>query len=151
MISSTGNNFLPRVGGQKGHTFLELMVAVSILSVGIVAIYQGLLKSLEYQSQLSSRLYAMNLLDHEAALIEKKFQTEGQFPIAENGKIVETSLDYHDIAFQFEIRAGTFANLEGLQQAEITLTWLDQGRTLSLKRSIYLVNLHLKPVENAEQ
>ena len=121
MILSTGNKPFFVFRGQRGLTFLELMITIVILSGGICAIYKGLIASLDYQSQLSSRLYAMNLMDHEIALLEKKYESTGEFPASENGKVVEAPLDYRNIPFQFTMQAAPFMNLDGLLQTEISL------------------------------
>ena len=144
MISLTGNKPSVSRRNPRGYTFLELMVTVAILSIGIVAIYKGLITSLDYQTQLSCRLCAMNLMDHEIARIEKEFEPQGEFPSSENGKIVQAVLDYREVPFEVSAQVNYFPNLEGLAQAEVTLTWPDRGRDMRIKRTIYLLSLKLK-------
>lgn len=130
----------------RGYTFLELMVTVSILAIGIVGVYKVLLASLDYQMQLSCRLYAANLIEHEIALIENKFRATGQFPIQENGKVIEAFLDRRTIVFQLSLLpAGVENEIAGLIPVEVVLSWADQGRTINLKRALYFANLNIKP------
>ena len=137
---------------QRGYTFLELMVTVSILSVGIVGIYKVLLTSMDYQTQLSCRLYASNLIEHEIALLQNQFQSSGEFSSKENGKIVEVLLDRRNIPFQFSIvPAAVENNLAGLLPVTVFLSWPDQGRNFHLKRDIYLLNLKAKPSVDAAE
>ena len=130
----------------RGYTFLELMVTVSILAIGIVGVYKVLLASLDYQTQLSCRLYAANLIEHEMALIENQFRATGQFPIKENGKVVEAFLDRRNIVFYLSLLpVGVENEIAGLIPVEVGLSWTDRGRTINVKRALYFVNLNIKP------
>ncbi len=127
----------------RAYTFLELMVTVSILSIGIVGIYKVLLTSLDYQSQLSCRLYATNLMEHEIALLENQFKSTGQLAAEENGKVVEVLLDRRNVRFEFSLfPAAVENNIIGLLPVTIVLSWPDRDRHVSIKRDIYLTNLH---------
>ncbi len=136
---------------KKGYTFLELMVTVTILSIGIVGVYKVLITSLDYQRQLSCRLYATNLMEHEIALLENQFKANGEFPDKENGKVVEVLLDRRSVLFEFSLEPATLeSNLAGLLPVRITLSWPDQGRMISLKRDIFLVNLKVGPAADVD-
>lgn len=128
-----------------GYTFLELMVTVSILAIGIVGVYKVLLASIDYQTQLSCRLYAANLIEHEIALIENQLRATGQFPIQENGKVIEAFLDRRNIDFRLSLLpAGVENQIVGLIPVEVVLSWTDRGRTINLKRALYFVSLNMK-------
>ena len=49
-----------RVRRKTGFSFVEVMTTVAVLSVGIVAIYQSFLKSLDYMNHMTNRLYVLN-------------------------------------------------------------------------------------------
>lgn len=133
------------IRNHRGYTFLELMVTVSILAVGIVGVYKVLLASMDYQTQLSCRLYAANLIEHEIALIENQFRLTGQFPIEENGKVIEAFLDRRNVAFHLSLLPAGVANeIVGLIPIEVVLSWTDRGHTINLKRALYFVNLNMK-------
>ncbi len=135
--------------GQKAYTFLELMVTVSILSIGIVGVYRALLTSLDYQSELSQRLYALTVLEHEVALMENQYRSNGQDPSAENGKVLEAVLDYRTVPFTLSVSLGMIEAIEGLIPVEVGLTWPSRGHTITLKRVTYLANLNPKPSPDA--
>src|SRR5262245_8551690 len=90
MTSSIGNKFLPF--GQKGFTFLEIMITIVVLSTGIVAIYKTFLLCLDHQRYLTHRLYASNLIDRRTAQLQAlfrekgdAFQNQSKVPLDENG------------------------------------------------------------------
>jgi prepilin-type N-terminal cleavage/methylation domain-containing protein len=56
--------------GNKGFTFLEVMVVVVILAVGITGIYRAFLQSLRFQDHLLIRLHTINVLSDEFARAE---------------------------------------------------------------------------------
>ena len=140
-ILSIGN----RMRSQKAYTFLELMVTVSILSVGIVGIYRALLTSLDYQSELSQRLYAINILEDEISLLENQYRATAEDPSAENGKVIEAVLDHRPVPFTLSVSPGLSENIEGLLPVELALTWPSRGHNVTLKRYTYLANLNLTP------
>lgn len=142
---SIGNNRSNR----KAYTFLELMVTVSVLSIGIVGIYRALLLSLDYQGELSQRLYAINLLENEIALLENEYKANGAIPAGEDGKIIEVELDHRTVPFVLSISSGFVQSIEGLMPIEAVLTWPQRGRSITLKRTTYLVNYHPKPSADA--
>ena len=135
--------------GQKAYTFLELMVTVSILSIGIVGVYRALLTSLDYQSELSQRLYAVTALEHEMALMENQYRANGQDPSAENGKVMEAVLDHRTIPFTLSVSLGMIETIEGLIPVDVGLTWPSRGHTITLKRVTYLANFNFKSSPDA--
>ncbi len=136
----------PSAKCRRGYTFLELMITVTILSIGIVGIYKVLLAALDYQTQLSCRLYAANLMEHEIALLENQFASSGEFPSEENGKLIEAVLDHRNVPFQFSlVSAAVENNIAGLLPVTVVLSWPDRGHTINTKRDIYLLNLKVKP------
>ncbi|MCB9772305.1 MAG: prepilin-type N-terminal cleavage/methylation domain-containing protein [Candidatus Omnitrophica bacterium] len=133
----------------RGYTFLELMLTVSILAIGVVGIYRILLASLDYQTQLSCRMYALNLMEHETALLENQYRATGEFPQSENGKVVDVVLDRRNVSFTFTITTGFVGGINGLMPVQIVITWPDRNQIISLKREIYLANLNIKSSPNA--
>jgi len=134
---------------RKAYTFLELMVTVSVLSIGIVGIYRALLTSLDYQTELSQRLYAITLLEHEMALLESQYRANGEIPAAENNKVIEAVLDRRSVPFTLLILPTPVQSIEGLMPVEAALTWPSRGRSITLKRMTYFANLNPKPSPDA--
>lgn len=137
---SIGNNRSNR----KAYTFLELMVTVSVLSIGIVGIYRALLLSLDYQGELSQRLYAINLLENQIAVLENEYQANGAIPPGEDGKVIEAELDHRNVPFALWITPGFVQGIEGLMPIDAVITWPQRGRNITLKRTTYLLNDHPK-------
>ncbi|MFH2145108.1 MAG: prepilin-type N-terminal cleavage/methylation domain-containing protein, partial [Candidatus Omnitrophota bacterium] len=84
-----GRFYKGRRGGKKGFTLIEVMIAVVILSVGIIVIYESFLISLDTLKLFFNRLNA-NLI-----LTEKLWQTQDLYeqaggvflPLRSEGKI----------------------------------------------------------------
>lgn len=132
--------------GQKGFTFFELMVTVSILSIGIVGIYRVLLADVDYQTELSCRLYASNLIEHEVALMQQRYALSGELPVIDNGKVVDAVLNRRELAFQIEVsEAFSETRISGMFPAEIAVSWPYRDRVIKIKRKIFFLNTKIKP------
>lgn len=142
MTSLIGNDPRTSLGGSKGYTFLELMTAVAILSIGIVGIYQALLTSLDRQSQLSCRLYANNLIEHRISDVQKQYWMTGEIP-ADDGRAEDVVLDNRRVPFRFTLQTVSAGGLDGLLGAEATLSWTIRDREFNIKRFIFLTDLNM--------
>ncbi len=137
--------------GQKAYTFLELMVAVSVLSIGIVGIYKVLLSAMDYQTQLSCRLFAANLMEHEISLLENQIGSGQAISPGQNEKVVEVLLDRRNVAFVVRLLPAVVENnVPGFLPVTVVLSWPDRDRTMSLRRDVYLVNLRQQLANVAE-
>ena len=137
MILLTGNKSMKR-SRKSGLTFIEVMVTIVILSTGIVIIYKALLMSLDYQSHLTRRLYALNLL--EGALIDVQLRYDGGqiSPGGPEQDIYEVVLNNRTVSFQFTIDFFQDYELLNIWRGDAVLSWPERGRTFSLIRSIYI-------------
>ena len=124
---------------QKGLTFFEMLVAVSILASGMVMIYKGLLLSVDIQEYLMHRLYAGNLLEQKIGMIQRDFQdAEEENFLIPNGETQEVVLNNKPIAFQFSYDVRNLGNLKKILQLDVILSWVEHGRSFSLTRSAYV-------------
>lgn len=137
----TGNRSSQR-HKRAGYTFIELMVAVSILSIGIVGIYHALLAALDYQNQLSCRLYAMNLMEHKIAEMENQYFLTGNLGRSAD-QTVTAVLDFREVPFQFTVQTLSAPGLNGFLGAEVALSWPAQGRTFRIKRQVHLLDINM--------
>ncbi len=90
MILPIGNKLLLSVrwttagcfAAKRGNafTFLEVMVSLVILSVGITGIYRAFLTALNYQRYVLTKLYTVNVLSDEFARAEHPLVQGGQMP-----------------------------------------------------------------------
>lgn len=145
MILSIGKN------KELGFTFVELMTAVAILGIGIVAIYRFLLSAMDYQSQLTARLFAGQLLDHEIAVLERITAAQGEFPSAANGKVIEAELNYRKIPFVFTLQPASVHGIEYMFAAQAAVSWPHAGRVMTVKRSLYLANPYPKETKGVSK
>lgn len=122
----------------KGFTFFEVMVAIAILTTGLVMIYKAFLLSVDYQGYLTNRLYAMNLLDHKISLIQREYQDKGELPVQQRGEKFEVVLNRRTVTFQFDMAFEGVDGLEDVLEMVLFLSWEDRGKTRKLSRVAYL-------------
>src|SRR3989338_1352826 len=72
MTSPIGNDL--RKNSKRGFSFLEVMVAVMVLSGGLISIYKSFFTSLDYTNHLTIRLQANILLDEKIATLNRLLQ-----------------------------------------------------------------------------
>ena len=138
-ILPTGNahrNFRARgCGFQKGLTFVEVMVTAVILSAGLVAVYRSFFIGADVMRHLSNRLYALNLIETRIALIERDYRASKDFDV---GPLTEEAvINNFPVHFQFVINLKPVDQLLTVFQLDITLSWEERGRMMSLSRSAY--------------
>lgn len=123
---------------KKGLTFLELMVTVVILGTGIVLIYQGLLKALDYQKHMLYRAYALNLLEHKTASLQYAFQNDVKVPVFADEPAGNIVLNNNQVSFSFSADYEPLASLANIYAVDMMLSWTERGRDFSIKRSVYV-------------
>lgn len=129
------------MNNQKGLSLVEMVLAVVVFSVGLVAIDQMLLASYSNFHYLSNRMEAERLLANKIWEIESRLSHGGAFPNArEAGNLMGTRKRYF-----YEIKTETKAESEQgsdpkmlLQEANLHLQWNETGRKKGFTRSFYL-------------
>ncbi|MBF0569153.1 MAG: prepilin-type N-terminal cleavage/methylation domain-containing protein [Candidatus Omnitrophica bacterium] len=140
MTSPTGNNPSGCYAGsqrrrRKGLTFIEVMVTVVVLSVGLVAIYRSFFIGIDYLNHLSCRLHALNLIESKIAFAEKDFQSLKDFDI---GPMSETVvINNRPVEFHYAIDLKPVGKLLSVFSLDITLSWEERGHVVSVSRSAY--------------
>jgi hypothetical protein len=139
MILSTGSNprrrRSDRVGRIRGITFIEVMLTVVILSVGLVAIYRSFFSAVNYLDHLSTRLYALNLMESRMATIEKDFRSLKDFDI---GPLQEEALiNNHPVLFRYTVDFKPVGTLLSVFELDVVLSWDERGREVSVARTAY--------------
>lgn len=132
-ILTLRNKFL----NQRGVSFIEVMVTVSILSIGLVGIYRAFFVSLEYSRQISSRLYATSLLDEILLQLEQKFMDTKTLPIKgyeEDRKIV---INNKPVIYECRVDFKSIMPLSSLVEAKASIFWRDNHRQFKMSRSNY--------------
>ena len=60
--------------GERGLTFIEVMVTAVILSAGLVAVYRSFFTGVDYLNHLACRLHALNMIEGRVSTSERGFQ-----------------------------------------------------------------------------
>jgi len=129
MISPTGKN-------DKGFTFVEVMVALVVLSIGIIGVYKALMVSLDYEQHTVNRLYALHLLDDKVEELQLQFETGGAIPSTESKR--EVRLYSTPVDFTSVVRLDNVKELQDIVKAGISLSWVERGRRINQSRAVYL-------------
>ncbi|MEI8011019.1 MAG: hypothetical protein WCI27_00870 [Candidatus Omnitrophota bacterium] len=133
MILLTGNS---RARRRRGITFVEVMLTVVILSGGLVAIYRSFLSGIDYLDRLSTRVYAINLLENRMAVVEKDFRSPKDFDIGLLDE--EFVINHHPVMFHYKVDLKPVGTLLSVFELEMEITWRDHGRVTTLSRTAYV-------------
>ncbi|MBI3602312.1 MAG: prepilin-type N-terminal cleavage/methylation domain-containing protein [Candidatus Omnitrophica bacterium] len=133
-MSSIGNK-------EKGFTFVEVMVALVILSAGIVMIYKSFFLYADYLSYLTCRLHATQMMESKIADIERSFR-QSQGSSFDTGAMTETvKINHKRVDFNYTINTTSLLGLEGVYRMDITLAWHDGHRLMQLSRASLLTKI----------
>ncbi|MBU0634195.1 MAG: prepilin-type N-terminal cleavage/methylation domain-containing protein [Candidatus Omnitrophica bacterium] len=121
-----------RRGGKKGFTLIEVMIAVVILSVGIIVIYESFLISLDTLKLFFNRLNA-NLI-----LTEKLWQTQDLYeqaggvflPLRSEGKITMANK-----VFDWQVDLSVWDSRQDLFIARTQVSWMEGYNSRILSKS----------------
>jgi len=131
MTSVTGNN-------SKGFTFVEIMIALVILSSGIVMIYKSFFLSVDYLSYLTCRLYASQMIESKIADLSRSYR-ESQDATFERGAMTESlEVNHKWVDFNYNIEVTPVLNLDSISRLKVDLIWHDGRRLMKLSRESLL-------------
>lgn len=119
---------------KSGFTFLEVMVTVVVLSVGIIAVYRVFLSTLKYRNHVAYRLCAMNLANAHLADVSEQFRLGKSVSL----KIVfqeVISIHNHDVVFAVQSSFSTPGSSDLLKRVETTVGWREGERNYKILRS----------------
>ena len=97
--------------------------------------YRAFFSALNYLDHLAIRCYALNAMENRIASIERDFRSLKDFdigPLAE-----EAVINNHPVRFQYKVDLKPVGQLLTVFQLDITLSWEERGRTMSLSRCAY--------------
>ncbi len=119
----------------RGITFIEVMLTVVVLSIGLVAMYRSFFSAINYLDHLSTRFCAHNLMETRIATIERDFRTLKDFDI---GVLSEDAIINHrPVTFHYSVNLKPVGTLLSVFELEIVLSWHEHGRELTLSRTAY--------------
>lgn len=122
---STKTHFL-YLKNRKGFSLIELMIAVSILSIGIVLVLRSFLSSATTLNSMFSRIKAMQLLEIKMNELEQESNELGG--ITERGSQEEIKLGSRSANQILEIAPLEIEDFEDLDEIRIILSWQEAGR-----------------------
>ena len=124
---------------KKGISFVEVLVCVVILSMGITGVYQAYLKSLDYLSYLHVRLHATFLLDNRFSEIQKHVAMSSDIPQSLLNSQEQLTIANRDITFEFNSDLKHIEPFSNLIQIDMILAWVQNDRRVQLSRSAYIL------------
>lgn len=126
------------IGKNKGLTFVELLIALVILSAGIVTVYKSFLLSMDYLQNIETRIKANELIEKKVADLSFVYQiSQGQDMQA--GVPTETiQVRQRPIRYQYIIEYVPISVPQKLYRLHVTLSWQDRQRQLQIQRTVLL-------------
>jgi prepilin-type N-terminal cleavage/methylation domain-containing protein len=119
----------------RGFTFIELMVAVSILSLGLVSIYEAFFMSLDAVNYCEDYLNNLSLVDEKICLAQDLLYRQG--PEAK----IDTSGDFtrNHRNFRWALSYFPVGGIKNLYQVTSSIRWTNGKRKALLVRSAYAI------------
>ena len=136
MISLTGND--PRGNRKRGFSFLEVMVAMMVLSGGLVLIYKSFFIALDYINHLTCRLQANVLLDEKISELNRLLQDQNQLTLVPPVAVDRVIIANKPVNFQYTLDFHSVENLQGLFLLDISIIWREGNRWIKVSREVYL-------------
>ena len=123
--------------GRAGVSFIEVMVAMVILSAGVVTVLRALLVSLDRTRYLRHRLYATVLLDNTIAAAQRRAVLGEEAPsFWDETALTDTGLGR--VRFQPETRVGAIEGFASLRSMTVAVKWREGRRPITISRSAYI-------------
>jgi prepilin-type N-terminal cleavage/methylation domain-containing protein len=124
---------------RKGFTLVELMIAVSILCIGIVLVLRSFLNTASALESLHNQITAIQYLETKInALEQKAFQEEGVQP---GDTQEELALGSRNALFRSEIHSLDIEELrEDVNEIKMSLSWQEENKEKNELLVTYLPN-----------
>ncbi len=115
------------------------MVAIVILSAGIVAVYRSFFLCIDYLNNIATRWWANELIEEKMFDVTRRLQ-ESQGRVLDSGIPSQTvTINRRPITFQYDVAVDPVASLEGLFRLNVTLSWNDGHKPMTINRSVYVL------------
>ncbi len=125
----------------KGFTFVEIMVALVVLSAGIVMIYKSFFMYVDHLSYLTCRLHASQMIESKIADITHSYK-QNQDNTFNRGAMTETiEINHKWIDFNYSIDLAPQVGLDYAYRLKVTLGWYDGRRLMHLSRESLLTRI----------
>lgn len=112
----------------KGLTLIEVLLAVSILSIGVVAVLQAYAGSLAILQAAQSTMTSVSLLNQKVGEVQQEIFERTKIEQASEGGAFESP--FEDFSWSWEIKP---TNTEGLYELTVMITNQLDARDVSVK------------------
>jgi type II secretion system protein I len=134
-IGSKSSRFLIR--SSLGFTLIEVLVAISLLSLGLVMIFKAMFISFNRIEHLTNRFYASAVLDNRISTIQRMLIVYKALPVEMNVS-EKVNIGMRPIEFKQEMAFHEVEDYMDVFELDLDLVWEEQGRKVKLGRSAYL-------------
>jgi prepilin-type N-terminal cleavage/methylation domain-containing protein len=125
--------------GNKGFTFVEVMVSLVVLCCGIVLIYKSFFLCADYLNNLTCRLYASSLIDEKIGDISESFADWPAKSLDFGDSVVTLNINHKPVSFTYNINLAPLADVKSVWQVDVKLSWIDGPRNMHAQRSAYMI------------
>ena len=142
MISSTGNGlgsvFRRSRRRERGFSFVEVMVTMVVMSLGVVMIYKAFFTSLNFINHVTYRLVALSLLDKRIADTEWLLKSQGVISLTQGARTESVVIHNKPVDFHFQTDFRNVGMLKGVYELELSLSWREGERDITVSRAVYI-------------
>ncbi|MBF0385982.1 MAG: hypothetical protein HQL27_08945 [Candidatus Omnitrophica bacterium] len=118
-------------------TFIEVAIAIVILSSGIVAVFRSFLYCLDQTRYITNRLYADNFLENRLDKISVDLKLHQALPVSTDD-VKSIDLKPTPLKIKQSIEIKEVDDFLDIFQIDLYLSWNENGREIRLSRSAYL-------------
>ena len=114
---------------------VELMIAVSILAIGVVMVLRSFLNSASVLDSLDNKLAAAAILEDKINGLQQKAIEEGGLEPGQTNE--DMAVGNRNAVFQSEV---TSSPVEGINEAKLNVSWQEENRYKDETLVVYLPN-----------
>ncbi len=114
------------------------MIALVILSGGIIMIYKSFFLCVDYLSYLTCRLYASQMIESKIADVSRSYKQSADSLFDRGAATEMIEVNHKWVDFNYTIEMSPVAGLEYLYRLKVTLAWYDGRRLMKLYRESLL-------------
>ncbi|HNV24443.1 MAG TPA: prepilin-type N-terminal cleavage/methylation domain-containing protein [Candidatus Omnitrophota bacterium] len=141
-ISRTGNYhklLSRRLNSVKGFTFLEILVALMIFSLGVIALFRSFVIALDRMEYLTHRIYASILLDNRMEKAIRMLRVYQALPV-DVQRFDRVDVGPKKINFEQVLYVKPVEDFSDIFQVDISMKWNQRRRVMSMSRAAYLAD-----------
>ena len=142
MILLIGKNksLLGKRKRRNAFTFIELLLAVVIFSLGITALFRSFFIALDRITYLQNRLYATVLLDNHSTDVERLLRGYNALPMYLK-PYSENILGPLPVKFSQDFSIEALEGFSDIFELRVTVTWDERNQQKKLTRTSYLLDI----------